>query len=785
MTTNTLLRSLIKIGKGFAIPRHALSPLRHIYTTHASCFATPTSSIIVFNLLKSSANRKVIPSRIMSNFVGRMNQQTGQLEWVKQEDDHDYYLEISRSLYGDMLHDKERNVQYDQAIQKAVQAYLDVNPSSSSCNVLDIGTGTGLLALMAARAGAKKIYACEAFQPMAQLAQKIITENRYQDNIKIIQKRSTSMTADDDMDGCKADLIVMEIFDSELIGEGVLGTMLHAQQNLVKPNCVSVPAAAKIYVQACESKFLQKCCNLNPVKRTESCDWEFAVPQSFTDNNFYPSSAFCMHVDQLYPKDIKLLTSPIEALTFDFCSPIKSQMSVRRVEGKDNEFTISGRRTLELTAIEDGVCHGLLFWWVLKMDCEGNIELSTAPKWIDNKSNHNLQWRDHWMQAVYFCPQSISVTKVVIMYLGKSISIDVSHDEYNIWFNVSSSPRTNATSDVDKYSHQLCWDKMRLSGLNNVEKQRKYYNVIRKHIQNSFNVHCVSVGDGSLLPLMAASAGARKVIAIESSKKSRDTIRELVRANGLNKKIMISPRNLADIGSDDLLGNKIDILLGEPYFGGSVFSWYTYWYARTSLENFMADKVAVIPAFAIIRAIAVELDHNWLLRSPISDVEGFSMGGYNDLLDIVKSRLPNTDCNHEIEAIPLWEYPCRALTDKFDLLRFDFSKPLPMNTVVNSGKLQFKRSGICHAIVIWLDYFLDEEEVVSTGLNQVSDDDHGTIEWCKDYKQGIIILSQPENIQNSADDRDIYFNAIFNPDEANVHFKFKLKHAEIITNWEN
>ncbi|EDV25960.1 uncharacterized protein TRIADDRAFT_55586 [Trichoplax adhaerens] len=643
----------------------------------------------------------------MSNFVGRMNQQTGQLEWVKQEDDHDYYLEISRSLYGDMLHDKERNVQYDQAIQKAVQAYLDVNPSSSSCNVLDIGTGTGLLALMAARAGAKKIYACEAFQPMAQLAQKIITENRYQDNIKIIQKRSTSMTADDDMDGCKADLIVMEIFDSELIGEGVLGTMLHAQQNLVKPNCVSVPAAAKIYVQACESKFLQKCCNLNPVK---------------------------------------------------------SQMSVRRVEGKDNEFTISGRRTLELTAIEDGVCHGLLFWWVLKMDCEGNIELSTAPKWIDNKSNHNLQWRDHWMQAVYFCPQSISVTK------GKSISIDVSHDEYNIWFNVSSSsPRTNATSDVDKYSHQLCWDKMRLSGLNNVEKQRKYYNVIRKHIQNSFNVHCVSVGDGSLLPLMAASAGARK----------------LVRANGLNKKIMISPRNLADIGSDDLLGNKIDILLGEPYFGGSVFSWYTYWYARTSLENFMADKVAVIPAFAIIRAIAVELDHNWLLRSPISDVEGFTMGGYNDLLDIVKSRLPNTDCNHEIEAIPLWEYPCRALTDKFDLLRFDFSKPLPMNTVVNSGKLQFKRSGICHAIVIWLDYFLDEEEVVSTGLNQVSDDDHGTIEWCKDYKQGIIILSQPENIQNSADDRDIYFNAIFNPDEANVHFKFKLKHAEIITNWEN
>lgn len=42
---------------------------------------------------------------------------------------------------------------------------------------------------------------------------------------------------DNDMDGYKADVVVMEIFDTELIGEGVLGTMLHAQQNLIKVSC--------------------------------------------------------------------------------------------------------------------------------------------------------------------------------------------------------------------------------------------------------------------------------------------------------------------------------------------------------------------------------------------------------------------------------------------------------------------------------------------------------------------------------------------------------------------
>ena len=66
-------------------------------------------------------------------------------------------------------------------------------------------------------------------------------------------------------------------------------------------------------------------------------------------------------------------------------------MNVCQIDGKDNELTISGHRTLNTTAIEDGTCHGLLFWWVLTMDSEGDIELSTAPKWVDAKSNQSSQ----------------------------------------------------------------------------------------------------------------------------------------------------------------------------------------------------------------------------------------------------------------------------------------------------------------------------------------------------------------------------------------------------------
>ena len=42
-------------------------------------------------------------------------------------------------------------------------------------DVLDIGTGTGLLSMMAASLGADTVVACEEFRPMAECAAKVST----------------------------------------------------------------------------------------------------------------------------------------------------------------------------------------------------------------------------------------------------------------------------------------------------------------------------------------------------------------------------------------------------------------------------------------------------------------------------------------------------------------------------------------------------------------------------------------------------------------------------------
>lgn len=67
--------------------------------------------------------------------------------------------------------------------------------SQKAVHVLDIGTGTGLLSMMAAKLGAERVTALEAFQPMAKIAKKIIHENGFSDKITVVSERSTDVKA--------------------------------------------------------------------------------------------------------------------------------------------------------------------------------------------------------------------------------------------------------------------------------------------------------------------------------------------------------------------------------------------------------------------------------------------------------------------------------------------------------------------------------------------------------------------------------------------------------------
>ena len=72
-------------------------------------------------------------------------------------------------MQKDMLEDHKRTGAYHQAI-------LNNRSSFQDKAVLDVGTGSGILAIFAAQAGARKVYAVEATD-MAKVAKRLVDSN--------------------------------------------------------------------------------------------------------------------------------------------------------------------------------------------------------------------------------------------------------------------------------------------------------------------------------------------------------------------------------------------------------------------------------------------------------------------------------------------------------------------------------------------------------------------------------------------------------------------------------
>lgn len=60
--------------------------------------------------------------------------------------------------------------------------------------VLDIGCGTGLLSMLAVRAGASEVYGCELYEPLAQIAREVTALN-CGDKIKASRRACVSVCA--------------------------------------------------------------------------------------------------------------------------------------------------------------------------------------------------------------------------------------------------------------------------------------------------------------------------------------------------------------------------------------------------------------------------------------------------------------------------------------------------------------------------------------------------------------------------------------------------------------
>ena len=183
--------------------------------------------------------------------VQAVNHATGANEWKMMPPDYDYQQELARAAFADMLHDSERNRLYYEGLAAAVRLRRE---AGQPVHVLDIGTGTGLLSMMAASLGADTVTACEEFRPMAECAARVIADNGFGEKIKLVRKRSTELEVGPGRDlEQRANILVTEVFDTELIGEGAISTYNHAARELLTADRVVVPGVARVWAQVVTS----------------------------------------------------------------------------------------------------------------------------------------------------------------------------------------------------------------------------------------------------------------------------------------------------------------------------------------------------------------------------------------------------------------------------------------------------------------------------------------------------------------------------------------------------
>jgi predicted RNA methylase len=130
------------------------------------------------------------------------------------------------------LNDRNRTGKFIEAIRETVKEG-DV--------VVEIGTGSGVLAIAAARAGAAKVYTIEA-GAMARTAQKVIDATEVAQKIRVVSGLSHQVEIPE-----KADVLIGEIIGNDPFCECILQAFEDARRRMLKPAARVVPQRLKVF----------------------------------------------------------------------------------------------------------------------------------------------------------------------------------------------------------------------------------------------------------------------------------------------------------------------------------------------------------------------------------------------------------------------------------------------------------------------------------------------------------------------------------------------------------
>jgi SAM-dependent methyltransferase len=289
-----------------------------------------------------------------------------------------------------MLNDQPRTQRFLSAIAAVVRPG-DV--------VVDLGTGTGILAMAAARAGARKVYAIEA-GPVGPVAQKLFAANGLADRIELVAGYSTGIDLPE-----RADVLVTETFGNSPLSEEVLEIVVDARTRLLKPDARVVPGSVRVF----GTPVIVPPAELSQFVFTPEClrQWQRWYDVDFTPLGSVDRNALLTHwLDRAKVAEWEPLTPAAPLIDIDLTA-----LSDARVHG-----------SAEVPVKKNGVLSGIAVHFDLQLS-PGVVHSTDA--WQSGPDNH-------WLVPIYFFVEPMDVRRGDVLRL--SYSYDPSDKEE--WIDV-------------------------------------------------------------------------------------------------------------------------------------------------------------------------------------------------------------------------------------------------------------------------------------------------------------------------------------------------------------
>jgi len=262
-----------------------------------------------------------------------------------------------------MLKDSVRTGSYQAAILKNRHLFKDKT-------VLDVGCGTGILSMFAAKAGASHVVGIDMSNIVDQ-AQKIIEANGFKDTITLVKGKLEEA----ELPIQHFDIIISEWMGYFLLYESMLDTVLLARDTYLKPGGLIFPDHATMYLAAIEDQdYKDEKINYwdNVYGFDYSCIKDIALREPLVDTVDMKSVV----TNPCLIKSIDLLTAKKEDLAFE--AP----------------FTLTARR--------NDYIHAFLAWFDISFDCTHTlVKFSTGP----------FAKYTHWKQTVFYTPSTITISE--------------------------------------------------------------------------------------------------------------------------------------------------------------------------------------------------------------------------------------------------------------------------------------------------------------------------------------------------------------------------------------